>query len=95
MKVELPPKVFTLSVGDRAILAFQTTTLAKARELTREAWLHDDLIALTSSLVPIWDGKDKLSVRVATDEEVDTYLQSERVAEIGDDLLLAYLVELD
>ena len=90
----IPARVFTLSVGDRPVLAFQATRLSEARELIQEEWLHDDLVGLTSELVPLWDRTEKLSVRGATDEETARYLESAKAAETGD-LVLAYLVELD
>ena len=93
-RTDIPPRVFTLSVGDRPVLAFQATRLSEARELIQEEWLHDDLVELTSDLVPLWDGTEKLSVRGATDEETAMYVESAKAAEAGD-LILAYLVELD
>ena len=93
-RADIPSRVFTLSVGDRPVLAFQATRLSEARELIQEECLHDDLVALTSELVPLWDRTEKLSVRRATDEETTRYVEAAKVAESGD-LVLAYLVELD
>ena len=93
-RTDIPTRVFTLSVGDRPILAFQAARLSEARELIQEEWLHDDLVALTSDLSPLWDRTERLSVRGATNEETARYFDSERVAEAGE-LVLVYLVELD
>ena len=93
-RTDIPPRVFTLSVGDRPVLAFQATRLSEARELIQEEWLQDDLVALTSDLSPLWDRTERLSVRGATNEETARYFDSERVAEAGE-LVLVYLVELD
>ena len=91
---DIPPRVFTLTVGNRPVLAFQATRLSEARELIQEEWLQDDLVALTSDLSPLWDRTERLSVRGATNEETARYFDSERVAEAGE-LILFYLVELD
>ena len=93
-RINIPLRVFTLSVSDRPVLAFQATRLSEARELIQKEWLHDDLVALTSDLVPLWDRTEKLSVKGATNEETARYFESAKVAEAGD-LVLAYLVELD
>ena len=68
--------------------------MPEARQLTAEPWLRDDLTTLTSNLAPLWDGKAKLTVHSANEEEIAAYMQTTAVAEAGE-LVLAYLVELD
>jgi hypothetical protein len=56
---------------------------------------RDDLIVLSSGGAPICGDRSKLSVRPATDEEVVIYKQAAEVAKPSDDMVLAFLIELD
>jgi hypothetical protein len=69
--------------------------LAFGLEICKEAWLRDDLIVLSSGGVPICGDRSKLSVRPATDEEVVIYKQAAELAKPTDDMVLAFLIELD
>jgi hypothetical protein len=88
-------RVFTLDVDGRPTLAFEASRTREAQEICKEAWLRDDLIVLSSRGVPICADRSKLSVRPATDEEVVIYKQAAELAKPFDDMVLAYLIELD
>jgi hypothetical protein len=88
-------RVFTLEVDDRPTLAFEANRTREAQKICNGAWLRDDLIALSSGGVPICGDRSKLSVRPATDEEVVIYEQAAEEAKPSDDMVLAFLMELD
>jgi hypothetical protein len=88
-------RVFTLQVDGRPTLAFEASRTREAQEICKGAWLRDDLIVLSSGGVPICGDRSKLSVRPATDEEVVIYKQAAELAKPTDDMVLAFLIELD
>ena len=88
-------RVFTLEVDGRPILAFEAGTANQAKQLCNESWLKDDLTRLKSSGDPLSTDRSKLSVRPATAEEAIVFGHAAEVAKPCEDLLLAYLVELD
>jgi hypothetical protein len=88
-------RVFTLEVDGRPTLAFEASRTKESQEICKEAWLRDDLIVLSSGGVSICGDRSKLSVRPAFDEEVVIYQQAAEVAKPSDDLVLAFLIELD
>lgn len=87
-------RVFVLVVGDRPILAFEARNTPEARELCSEPWMLDDLGTLTSEGIPIWNGKDKLSVRPASADEIKLFHEADGT-EDAEEILLVYLVALD
>ena len=88
-------RVFTLEVGGRPTLAFEARRTREAMELCKESWLREDLSSLKSNGVALWDGNAVLTVRAANDSEAIVYGDAAAAAEPSDDLVLAYLVELD
>jgi hypothetical protein len=88
-------RVFTLEIDGRPTMAFEASRTRESQEICKEAWLRDDLIVLSSGGVPICGDRSKLSVRPATDEEVVIYEQAVEVAKPSDDMVLAFLIELD
>jgi hypothetical protein len=88
-------RVFTIEVDSRPTLAFEASRTREAQEICKGAWLRDDLIVLSSGGVPICSDQSKLSVRPATDDEVVIYERASEVAKPSDDMVLAYLIELD
>jgi hypothetical protein len=88
-------RVFTLEVDGRATLAFEASATKQAMQLCKEQWLLDDLTFLRSNGVPLGTVGSKLSVRPATPEEITVFEQAAESAEPSDDMVLAYLVELD
>jgi hypothetical protein len=81
--------VHTVGWG-RPVLSFFASNHKEAQELTREAWLRADLFHHC-----LWDGKARLSVRPANDEEQIMLSRADKGA--GDDhgILLAYLVAIE
>jgi hypothetical protein len=88
-------RVFTLEVDGRPTLSFEARRTSEAQEICKESWLRGDLIDLSSGGVPLCSDRSKLTVRLATDEEAAIYEQAAEVAKPSDDLVLAYLIELD
>jgi hypothetical protein len=86
-------RVFTLEVDGRPILAFAASRLSEARQICKEAWLLEDLAALTPGGIPLRTVQSKLSVRPATSEEIIVFEQA--APEPSGDMVLAFLVELD
>jgi hypothetical protein len=88
-------RVFTLEVDGRPTLAFEASGTRDAQQICKESWLVDDLTVLRSAGVPLYTTLSKLAVRVATAEEELIFGQAADVAKPSDDMLLAFLVELD
>jgi hypothetical protein len=88
-------RVFTLEVDGRPILAFEAGNTGEAKQLCKEKWLLDDLKDFTSGGVPLCTDQSQLSARAATAEEAIVFGQAAEIAKPSEDLLLAYLVELD
>ena len=93
---DLLPGVFALEIGGKPILTFEAKNLREAHELCHERWLREDVARLTSNGAPLWDGAAHLRARYASDTEKIFYRQAAKANEPpGDELVLAYLVELD
>ena len=90
---ETADRIYTIEIGGRAILSFPAKTLREAQSLLKEAWLLDDLRAVRSQGVPVWDGKTKLLVRNANPAEEARFSREAKHNE-DDDLPIVYLVEL-
>ena len=88
-------RVFTLEVDGKPILTFEATRLREAQPLCKEHWLREDPTSLTSNGVSLLNANAKLSVRLATLAETDVFRQAVAATEQSDDMMLAYLVELD
>jgi len=96
MPATLLPAIFTLDIDRRPILSFEARNLREAHEICHEAWLHEDVARLTSHGVPLWDGKARLRARYASEAEAAAYRKAARdPSQSSDDILLAFLVELD
>ena len=87
-------RVFTLLIGDRPVLAFEASNFAEARELCRTSWMLGDLAELESDGQPLWDGSQKLTVRLADAGEIEVFRQADTQQQ-SDEIVLAYLIELD
>jgi hypothetical protein len=90
---ELPDRIYTLAIGERAILTFPARSLQEAQSLLKERWLLSDLREVRSKGAPVWDGKEKLVVRNALSHESDRFQRGAKSA-AGDDLPIVYLIEL-
>jgi hypothetical protein len=87
--------VFAMDIDGKPTLAFEAKNVREASELCKEEWLRADLNLLTSNGIPLCTAAAKLTVRRATESESQVYRDADREAQASDDLLLAYLVELD
>jgi hypothetical protein len=88
--------IFTLDVGDRPILAFEAKNLREAWELCHERWLLEDVARLPSDGIPLCDRAATLRSRGSTERERAIYREAAQGAgSLTDELVLAYLVELD
>jgi hypothetical protein len=88
-------RVFALEVDGRPTLTFEASGTREAQQICKEPWLFDDLAALKSNGVPLCTVVSKLSVRRATPGETTIFEQVAESATPSDDMVLAYLVELD
>ncbi|WP_426615781.1 hypothetical protein [Bradyrhizobium sp. McL0616] len=86
--------IFAMDVDGGATVAFEAKNFREASELCNEDWLRADLIALTSNGVSLCTPTATLKVRRAYETETQIYREAERQAQT-DDLVLAYLIELD
>ena len=87
--------IFTIEIDGNPTIAFEAKNMGEARGLCKEQWLFDDLGALSSGGKAICGVGAKLAVRRATECETQVYREAERSVPASDDLMLAYLVELD
>lgn len=85
---------FALEVDGKSTLVFEARTVRQAQELCKESWLHDDLVSLRSSGAPLAE-HDQNSVRPATAAEAAIFKGASGAVKPSDELVLAYLVELD
>ncbi len=92
---EREDRVYTLTIGDKAILTFPAQSFSEARGLVRENWLLEDLRALKSGGVAVWDGKANPAVRNATDAEQMRFVREVKSLPDNDgDLQIVYLIEI-
>jgi hypothetical protein len=90
------PAIFTLEVGGKPVLSFEAKNLREAWEVCHEHWLREDLSQLRSNGICVWDGKAPLRSRSATEAERAIYREAVKsAASLQDELVLAYLIELD
>ena len=89
-------RIYTLESGGTPVLAFPARDNREAQSLLREEWLRDDLRAVKSGGVPVWDGVEKLSVRPADAADIATFeQQTKTLPDDEDDLPIVYLVPRD
>jgi hypothetical protein len=88
-------RVFTLEVDGRPTLSFEATSAREAMGIRKEVWLRVDLSSQLSNGIPLCSAKSKLSIRPANVEEAIVFSVAASEAKPSDDMLLAYLVDLD
>lgn len=86
--------VFAMDVDGKATFAFEAKNFREAFELCKEAWVRDDLTTITSNGLPLCSSTAKLTVRRADEAEIVIYRNAAIQAQT-EDLILAYLVDLD
>jgi len=88
-------RIYTLMIGERAVLCFPAGRLQEAQTLLKEEWLRADLRDLKSNGKPVWDGREKLTVRNADEVETGRFVRESKTLQIADDdLPIVYLVRL-
>jgi hypothetical protein len=87
--------IFTIEVDGKPTLTFEARQLREAAELSKEEWLRADLNTLNSNGIPLCGIGSKLKARIATEPERQIYREAVKGAKESDDIVLAYLVELD
>ena len=65
--------IFVLEIKGVAVLAFEADNMDDARATAANAGEREDLTQLMSNGVPLWNGKDQISVRAATEAETDLF----------------------
>ena len=65
--------IFVLQINGTAILAFDADDLDDARAYAASAGTREDLTELMSNGAPLWNGKDTIDIRAATDAEADLF----------------------
>jgi hypothetical protein len=87
--------MFTLEIDGRAIAVTDATPEADARELLES--LADEMIELESEGKQIWNGESPLSVRPATEEEIEAFEEAEmdEEPEEDDEPVVMFLVPID
>ena len=87
--------IFTIEIDGKPTIAFEVRQLREAAELCKEEWLRADLNTLSSNGVPLCRIGSKLRARIANERERATYQEAAQSAQPIDEMLFAYLVELD
>jgi hypothetical protein len=86
--------VFVMDIDSKATFAFEAKNFREASELCKEAWVREDLAEITSNGLPLCSSTAKLTVRRADEAEIVIYRNAAMQAQT-EDLVLAYLVDLD
>ena len=87
-------RVYTLEIGDRAVLCFPAVGLQEAQSLLKEEWLRADLRERRSGGKPLWDGHEKLRIRNADPVEASRFERAPKSLPEDEDLPIVYLVGL-
>jgi hypothetical protein len=92
----MQPGIFTLDIGGKPIVTFEAKNVREAWEVSHERGLREDIARLRSNGTSLWDGSATLRSRSASESERAVYREAAKAAEVPtDELVLAYLVELD
>jgi len=87
-------RVFTLEINGQPVVVFAPDSNSEV--VQKEGRILETLKRLKSDGTPLWDARAPMNVRTARAKERSLYCQVAEEATNGpDDLVLAYLVELD
>lgn len=92
--------VYVADIEGRGVAAFPADNGADAERLVRDRVFRDDLMALASGGVPLWDGVTDIQVRRARPDEEARWRASHAKAirrgdiEAGEQAWIAFLVTL-
>lgn len=87
--------IYKIEVDGVPTLAVALRQFREAHELCQEEWFRSDLADLMSGGLPLYSEASKLKARLATETERAAYKDMAREAPVSEDILLAYLVEID
>jgi len=87
--------VYTILADHQPVVAFLGAGHKEAQELIREGWFVDELRSKRSGGQLIWDGKAKLTARIALPNEQEQYAADAGADDASGDVTLVYLVPLD
>ena len=92
--------IFVLEIRGTAILAFEADDPDQARAYAGSAEMRDELTELTANGVPLWNGKDTVNVRSASEAEADLFEERrgedwEEEPHADPEDFVVYLVPLD
>jgi hypothetical protein len=88
------PLIYAVEVDGKPMLAFEDQA-REAAELCKEAWFRADLCKVTSNGVPVCRASSIIKSRIACEGEMAIYREAGKEAEASNDILFAYLVELN
>ena len=92
--------IFVLEINGTAILAFEADDADEANTYAASTEEHEDLTELTSNGAPLWNGKDTITMRPATEAEANLFEEQreedwEEEPHADSDDFIVYLVPLD
>ena len=87
--------IFTLEIDGKPTVAFEAKQLREADQLCKEEWLRADLNQLASNGVPLCRIGSTMKARLASESESALYREVAAEASALDDIVFAYLVEID
>jgi hypothetical protein len=92
--------IFVLEIKGTAVLAFEADDDVEARAYAADPETLEDLTILTSNGVALWNGRDVIGVRTATEAEADLFEEQrgedwEEEPHADDEDFVVYLVPLD
>jgi hypothetical protein len=94
MKPQPTRVIYTILADDKPIVALSANG-REAAELCKEAWFLEELASLKSDGAPLYESGTKLRARPAIEAELIRYQHVSDKAQSSDEILFAYLVELD
>jgi hypothetical protein len=89
--------MFTILIGEKRI-AVTDAPEDEAQELISSDLFRDDLASVLTDGKPLWDGKDKLSLAKATEEEIAEFNAAEpdeEEDEEEEEPSIVFLVDID
>jgi hypothetical protein len=92
--------IFVLEIKGTAILVFEAEDPDEARAYADSAEVREELTELTTDGAPLWNGKDAIAIRAATEAETDLFEEArgedwEEEPHADPEDFAVYLVPLD
>jgi hypothetical protein len=90
----LTSMIYTVEVSGVPTVAFEAASLISAEDASSKLWSRVEVASMTSNYAPLWNGEARLSVRPATDREMELYWRAAEATDKPSETV-AYLVEID